>query len=184
VVDDISKGRRKAAVEPPPFTEATIAPAEAGDEPTIVQLHEERLEAHKETRSTGEVEIRTTVEETPARLEVDAVREDVEVEHVPVGRTVSAREQPRQEGDTLIVPVYEEQLVVSKRLVLREELHIRRVAVTEHRLFEDTLRREKLIIDDFTEDGVVHERFPEEGQAADEGHEGFLGSLKRKMMTP
>jgi len=45
---------------------------------------------------------------------------------VPVGRVVSEAPQTRQEGDTLIVPILEEVLVVEKRLMLKEELHIRK----------------------------------------------------------
>ncbi len=48
------------------------------------------------------------------------------MERVPVGRVVQEAPQTRQEGDTLIVPVLEEVLVVEKRLVLKEELHIRK----------------------------------------------------------
>ena len=51
---------------------------------------------------------------------------------VPVGRPVSG-EKPeiRTEGDTTIVPVFEEVLVVETRLMLKEELHIRRRATLE-----------------------------------------------------
>ena len=52
----------------------------------------------------------------------------VEVERVPVGRTLAegeARPESREEGDTLVVPVLEEVAVVVKRLVLREELRLR-----------------------------------------------------------
>ena len=47
-----------------------------------------------------------------------------------------------------MVPVYGEQLVVVKRLVMKERIRIRRIATTERRLFEDTLRRERLVIED------------------------------------
>jgi len=180
--------------------EAPEAPAEAGryfsenegarfssnevpDEGKTIQLQEERLTAHKEMRHVGDVEIRTEVEEVPGRIEVEAVREEVEVEHVPIGRVVSEREAPRHEGDTLIVPVYEEQLVVTKRLVLKEELHVRRIQETEMRLFEDTLRRERLVIEDSDNAGLFKERYPRDEQEAHQ-HEGFLENLKRKVMTP
>src|SRR5579862_1481183 len=78
-----------------------------------VKLRREELVAHKEMRHLGDIEIRTETEHVPGRLQVEALREQVEVEHVPVGRVVSEREEPHQEGDELIVPIYEEQLVVS-----------------------------------------------------------------------
>jgi uncharacterized protein (TIGR02271 family) len=46
---------------------------------------------------------------------------------------VEAPVAARQEGDTLIIPVYEEILVVEKRLVLKEEIRItkRHIDATE-----------------------------------------------------
>jgi uncharacterized protein (TIGR02271 family) len=133
--------------------------ADADDERTL-ELREEQLIPHKEMREVGEVRIRTVVEEMPGRLEVEALREEVEVEHVPVGRVVSERVPPWEEDDVLYVPVYEEQLVMVKRLLLREHLKIRRVATTETQLFEDTLRRERVVVEDPGNTGLVHERFP------------------------
>ena len=138
----------------------------AGDVSTLeegertLELREEQLIPHKEMREVGEVRVRTVVEEVPGRLEVDALREEVEVEHVPVGRVVSERVPPWEEDDVLYVPVYEEQLVMVKRLLLREHLKIRRVATTETQLFEDTLRRERVVVEDPGNTGLVHERFP------------------------
>jgi uncharacterized protein (TIGR02271 family) len=158
-----------------------------------LELREEQLVARKDLREVGEVRVRTTVEEVPARLEVEACREEVEVEHVPVGEFVTERMTPWEEDGVLVVPVYEEQLVVVKRLMLREHLRIRRVGTTERRLFEETLRRERLVIEDPSNSHLVHERYqtdddPEkhadgrhdDDHGKDEG--GLLGSLVRKAL--
>jgi uncharacterized protein (TIGR02271 family) len=129
------------------------------DETRTLELREEELHVQREMREVGQAELRTRVEEVPARLEVEAFDEEVEVEHVPVGQVVSERRDPYQDGETLVVPIYEEQLVVTKRLVLREELHVRRTRSVRRELFEDTLRRERLEIDDPQQTGMVHERF-------------------------
>jgi stress response protein YsnF len=55
---------------------------------------------------------------------------------------------PRQEGDTLVLPVYEEVLVVEKRLRLVEEVHIttrrsERNEVQEVLLRQETVRLER-----------------------------------------
>ncbi len=163
-----------------------------GQDERTLELREEQLVAQKEMRQVGEVAIRTQVEEVPGRLEVDVQREEVEVEHVPMNQVVQEREAPWEENGTLVVPVYEEQLVVVKRLVLREQLRVRRVGTTERRLYEDVLRRERVVIDDPTHSGLVHERYPtanvaNEGQEApasgqrqDEGN--LLGNLARKVL--
>lgn len=53
-------------------------------------------------------------------------RPNVEVERVPVGRVID--EIPPVEGDAdhTIIPSVEETVVVERKLLLREELHIRR----------------------------------------------------------
>ena len=129
------------------------------DQERTIELREEELVAHKDLRDVGEVTIRTELEEFPGRLEVEAYREEVEVEHEPVGRVVNERVPPWEEDGVMVVPVYEEQLVVVKRLLLREHLRIRRVATTEKQLFEDTLRRERLVVEDPGQTGLVHERY-------------------------
>ncbi len=190
----MSDPREHLQDDPPPSMTAdywpdsggkTYSSAELPPEGETIRLRQEEMVTHKEMRHMGDVEIRTEVEQVPAEVEVEAQREDVEVEHVPVGRVVAERQGPHQEGDVLVVPVYEEQLVVSKRLVLREELHIRRVPSTEMQVFEDTLRRERLVVEDADHTGALHERYPtEEEQAPGTKVGSFFEDLKRKMMQP
>ena len=69
-----------------------------------------------------------TLEElTKANLQSDTV----EVTRVPIDKVVDMAPEIRTEGDLTIVPVLEEVLVVTKQLVLKEELHIRRRVETE-----------------------------------------------------
>jgi uncharacterized protein (TIGR02271 family) len=143
---------------------------EQPDERTL-ELREEELVVQRKMRDVGEAHIRTRVEEVPARLEVEANAEEVEVEHVPVGRVVSQRVEPYQDGDVLVVPIYEEQVVVTKRLLLREELRVRRVVTTQRQLVEDTLKKERVEVEDPTGTGLVHERYPAE-DTDEHGHEG------------
>jgi hypothetical protein len=56
---------------------------------------------------------------------VPLVSQDIEITRVTINRVVEGVVPVRQEGDTTIYPVLEEVLVVEKRLILREELHMR-----------------------------------------------------------
>jgi len=172
---------------------AASAESGAADRERTLDLREEQLVAHKDLRELGEIEVRTEVDEVPGRLEVDAYREEVQIEHEPVGMAVSERDDPWEEDGVLVVPVYEEQLVVTRRLVLRERLRIRRVATTERQLFQDTLRRERLVIEDPQQTGLVHERYPtdesagshpteEEPHAGEHTEGGLLEHLVRKVL--
>jgi len=139
----------------------------ATEKTAAMQLQEERLVARKELEETGRVRIHKEVEEAPRRLEVDAYYEEAEVEHVPIGRIVKEQESPREEDGVYIVPVYEEQLVVVKRLLLKEEIHIRRHGATEKRLFEETVRRERIVVEDPDRTGRVREHYATERPEGD-----------------
>ncbi|MDF2689253.1 MAG: hypothetical protein K0Q80_2218 [Microvirga sp.] len=85
-----------------------------------------------------------TIEET---AHADLRQEDVEVTRVPVDKVVDTAPQIRTEGDVMIVPVLEEVLVVEKRLVLKEELHIRRRVSAETVELPITLRKQRAIVE-------------------------------------
>jgi uncharacterized protein (TIGR02271 family) len=87
---------------------------------------EEVLEVTRQTVETGAVRVRLSTTETTHPLRLDAWSERVEVERVAIGQPVAERREPWHDGDVLVVPVYEEQVVLQRILVLKEELHLRR----------------------------------------------------------
>ena len=118
------------------------------------EIHEERIalvaeEARINKREvvTGRVRIRTRVEEAEETVRGTLDEEVVEVERVPVDRIVDAAPAVRQDGDVTIIPVMEEVLVVEKRLVLKEELHVRRRRTQESVEVPVTLRRERVEVE-------------------------------------
>ncbi len=95
---------------------------------TVIPLAEETLAVAKREVEAGRVRVSlaTDVERVVVREALRGRR--VEVERVPVGRALAEGEAPpetREEGDTLVIPVFEETAVVVKRLVLREEVRLR-----------------------------------------------------------
>ena len=66
---------------------------------------------------------------------------------MPLDLLVDARPAIRQEGDTIIVPVVEEIMVVEKRLLLKEEIHIRRQQVVQHIRQPVRLRSEEVSLE-------------------------------------
>jgi len=59
----------------------------------------------------------------------------------------------RHEGNTMIIPLLEEVLVVEKRLMLREELRVTRTQTEFHAPQQVTLRREEITVDRAPVDG-------------------------------
>jgi uncharacterized protein (TIGR02271 family) len=121
-----------------------------------VPLVEEELRVEKRSVATGKVRVRTAVEtlEEVARATLEEQR--VEVTRVPVGREVEVAPVVRTEGDVTIVPVLEEVLVVEKRLVLKEELHIRREVNHENVEVPVTLRKQRAVVERVTSEGHTH----------------------------
>lgn len=109
-------------------------PVEESAEELIVPVTAEELHVGKQRIETGRVRISKRVSEHEELVDESGFTEAVEVERVPIDRVLDAPVEPRYEGDTLIVPVMEERLVVEKQLILKEELRItkRRHEVPSH----------------------------------------------------
>ena len=130
-----------------------IPGAKPSDELTdLIPVIHETLRIEKREFESGRVLVHKTVTERDEVADVLLRQQDLIVERVPVGRAVSEAPQTRQDGDTLIVPILEEVVVVEKRLFLKEELHIRKRSSerteqhkvrlrTEHVEIEQTGRR-------------------------------------------
>jgi stress response protein YsnF len=94
----------------------------------VIPLAEEAVSVTKREVDTGRVQVALTtgIETVIARETLRGRR--VEVERVPVGRTLAEGEAApvsHEEGDTLVIPIVEETAVVVKRLVVREEVRLR-----------------------------------------------------------
>ena len=74
-------------------------------------------------------------------------QEHIEVSHVAIGLPVDAAPPVREEGDVTIIPVIEEVLVVERRLVLKEEIHLRRVRTTKQHRETVTLREQHVVVE-------------------------------------
>lgn len=116
------------------------------DQPVIVPIVEEEIHVGKAQHKTGRVRVRVVPQERIETIDVPLVHEDVDVQRVPVNRVVDTPTPVRQEGDIMIVPVFEEVLIVEKKLVLREEIHIHRRRVTRREPQKVTVRKEAIEI--------------------------------------
>ncbi|WP_262032159.1 YsnF/AvaK domain-containing protein [Microvirga sp. Mcv34] len=113
----------------------------------VIPLVEETATISKRQVVSGRVRVRTITDIVEELASADVQREDVEVTRVPVGRMVEMAPEVRTEGDVTIVPVLEEVLVVEKRLVLKEELHIRRRVAAETVEVPVTLRKQRAVVE-------------------------------------
>lgn len=100
----------------------------------------EEIQVGKADVVTDRVRVTTGVDERAVLVDTTVERGELRIERVPVERAVAAAPDPRQDGDTTIISVVEERLVVEKRLFVVEELRITRTRLTERVTIPDTVR--------------------------------------------
>ncbi len=124
-----------------------------------IPVLEERLDVRARPVEIGRARVRKDVEERVERHPVRLRRQEVRVERVPIDREVAGVVEPFMDGDVYVVPVLEEQVVIQRRLVVREEIRVRRVLSEREETLEVPLRGERV---------TVEEDLPLEGAAGGE----------------
>lgn len=119
------------------------------DEQTDVRIPvvEERLVTGKRRIETGRVRVRTIVEEEHQTVREPLSRDHVEVERVAMNVEVDEIPPVREEGGVTIVPVVREVLVVTKKLILTEEVRLTRRTQVEESAEAVTLRVQRAVIE-------------------------------------
>ena len=117
------------------------------DDTRVIPVIEETLHIQKRRVQTGRVRITKVVHEREEVVNTPRVHEEVTVERITLNRMVDAPVSVRQEGDTLIIPLLEEVVVIEKRLMVKEELRITKRRIEEHKSQEVTLRREEVVVE-------------------------------------
>jgi uncharacterized protein (TIGR02271 family) len=121
--------------------------AEQADSPVVLPVIEEEVQVQTRKVETGGVRVTKLVHEKQETIDLPLLKEEIEVKRVAINRPVDQPMQARQEGDTLIIPLVEEVLVVQRQLVLKEEVHIiTRRARTQHTQ-QETVRSEEVVIE-------------------------------------
>jgi uncharacterized protein (TIGR02271 family) len=115
-----------------------------------VPIVEERLDVTKRRIELGEVEVRKTVESEQVSIPLELMREEVEVHRVDVA------DRPASEAEladafwegTIRIPVRGEKAVIHKDATVTGEVVIDRERVAERETVEDTVRRERVTVDE------------------------------------
>jgi uncharacterized protein (TIGR02271 family) len=121
------------------------------DDEVRVRRSEEEILVGRREREAGAMRVRKRVRTERERLEVPKKRTEVTVERVPVeeggtsGEGITATPQIGEEE--IVVPVVEEEIVVEKRPVVKEEIRIRKQVVEDVEVVEEDVRKEEVEID-------------------------------------
>ena len=109
-------------------------------------LHAEELSVSRQQIAGYTVQVSIVTREGEGVVDVMLNHERVEIDRVPIGRPVDAIPPVRQEGETTILPVVEEIIVVQRRLILKEEVRIKRLHVSERHQEAVVLRKQEAVI--------------------------------------
>ena len=115
---------------------------------------EEHLDIDVREEQVGRARVRKEVDLQSLTKRVDRLVEQADTERVPVADPAAdSGEVETLEDGSLSIPALEEELVVTKRWVVRERVIVRKTTVTEQHEITADLRRERIAID--ADEGVV-----------------------------
>ena len=113
----------------------------------VIPVAREEVSVAREVVETGVVKVRKVVRERVEQIDEPMLHDEVDIEYVTINRKVDAPEPPREEGDVLIIPVYEEMVTVQRQWILKEEVRLRRREVQTRHREEVVLREEQALVE-------------------------------------
>lgn len=120
---------------------------DAGAVSASLLLLEEQISVVRRRIAGDTIRVSTVTNRTEKHVAEEIVHERIEVEHVAIGRPVDTVPPVREEGNVTVIPVVEEVVFIEKRLILKEEVHIRRVRVPELHREVMTLRQQDIVVE-------------------------------------
>jgi uncharacterized protein (TIGR02271 family) len=111
-----------------------------------IPLHAEELSVSRRQTAGDTLQVSTVTREHARFVDEALNHERVQIDRIPIGRQIEAIPPVRQEGDTTILSVVEETIIIERRLILKEEVHIRRLQVSERHQEAVVLRKQEAVI--------------------------------------
>lgn len=121
-----------------------------------IQLVEDEVSVTKRAEISERVKINTITDVIDHLVESSLTSETVSVERVPIGKVIEAGEAipvATTVGDVTIIPIFEEIVVVEKRLFLKEELRLTRTQIEESVKIPISLRKQRAVIQHLNSEG-------------------------------
>jgi uncharacterized protein (TIGR02271 family) len=120
-------------------------PSAERDEASVIR-HEEGLRISKGVEEIGTLRIRKRVEPEEIEGEVPRGLEHAKVQRVVPGDEDSGEIETLADG-SVSIPVFEEELVISRRLVVRERIVVTKQTVYQPEHIREDVRRERVEIE-------------------------------------
>ena len=111
-----------------------------------IPLHVEEISVSRREIKKANLQIALVTGTREQLIDEELTHVRVKIERVPIDQTLEAMPPIRQEGDITIIPVVEEIIVVERRLVLKEEVRVRRVSTKEQYHETVVLRQQEAVV--------------------------------------
>jgi stress response protein YsnF len=120
---------------------------QAGSKITI-PVSEEVVEVTPRVVELGHLHIQKKTDEYLDEQTVRLSQHEVQVERVPIDEIIDQPIEPYMDGDVYVVPVIEEEVVIQRRLRLKEELRVHRTVVERDETIQTPFRRERVVVNE------------------------------------
>ncbi|QSN63930.1 YsnF/AvaK domain-containing protein (plasmid) [Caballeronia sp. M1242] len=134
-------------MEKPMNSDDTPADVTPPSEEVRLSAVQEELAVGVRTTETGSVRVRKVVHEEMQPVSMRLSTQQVDVRRVAVNRPVEERSEPRREGDTLVIPVYEYVPVVRMQLTLKEEVYVQTTETQQDVVHQVLVNSEELVVE-------------------------------------
>ena len=121
-------------------------------EAITVPVIEEQISIRTQTVETGRVRLVKQVKEEEVMVEAPLLYDQTEVERVAINQYVETAPEVRYEGDTMIIPVMREEVVITKRLILVEEVRVTKQQISTVSTQPVILRQETITVERISSD--------------------------------
>jgi stress response protein YsnF len=120
---------------------------ESLQEPVSIAATQEDVLIGVEKQETGAVRVHKVVHEESLDIPVTLRSEHVQVQRVSINRPVESEYGPRQEGETLVIPVFEYVPVIEMRLMLKEEIHLTKQVSEQDAVQSVSVKKEEVVVE-------------------------------------
>ncbi len=117
-----------------------------GSEQLNIPVVEEQVQVDTRVIELGHVSVQKKVDEFLDERVISLRHQQVEVERVPIDRIIDEIIEPYLDGDVYVVPIIEEEIVITRRLRLKEELRVQRTIGHHEESIQTPFRRERVVV--------------------------------------
>ena len=121
--------------------------ARAEGDQLIIPVIQEQIVIDKQVIETSKVRVRKTVLEETASLNIPLIQESYDVQRVPAQQVLDNPPGVRYEGDTIVVPVMREIVIIEKKYELIEEVRLTKRTTAIPHIQEITLLKEQVQVE-------------------------------------